>query len=129
MTVASTSPDYAGMDPAVAVSSLYICVRLLFYYFILYIIQIEDYKRRVENYCNHYVPISRDHPVESRWSFFQCDHPNNIFTIHKATGKELVSLGKFSYLFKRAFLYRILFYKVYSVHNEYEYQFAQFLSV
>lgn len=49
-------------------------------------LQIEDYKRRVENYCMHYVPISGDHPIESRWSFFQCNHPKSTFTIHKATG-------------------------------------------
>jgi broad specificity phosphatase PhoE len=63
--VASTSPDYAGVDPGVA---------------------IEDYKRRVENYCQHYVPISADHPIESTWSFFQCNNSKNIFTVHKATG-------------------------------------------
>jgi hypothetical protein len=63
--VARTSPDYAGMDPAEAAL---------------------DYKRRVESYCLHYVPLSAEHPVESRWSYFQCNHPQSHFVSHNATG-------------------------------------------
>ena len=65
LLVAQTSPDYTSMSVEEATS---------------------DYKRRVDSYCLHYVPLSADHPIESRWSYFQCNHANSHFVIHKATG-------------------------------------------
>jgi 6-phosphofructo-2-kinase/fructose-2,6-biphosphatase 2 len=106
--------------------------------------QIKDYERRVDSYSRRYEPLDARHPVESRWSFFQCDHPNSHFVIHNATGylftKAIhfimnMSLGQHSFFLSRCvplifgidhpifklYILTLLIYNVIYSHGESEY--------
>lgn len=61
------SPDYAGIGTSEAFM---------------------DYRRRVDNYSTIFEPIddSQCHPVESKWSYFKCDHSRHHFVVHSVRG-------------------------------------------
>jgi broad specificity phosphatase PhoE len=64
--IASRSPDYKDVtDDAVAEA---------------------DIRARIASYEEHYEPLSESHPVESKWSFFTCDHSSRHFIVHNVTG-------------------------------------------
>jgi len=64
-SMARECPDYAGVDSNEAEL---------------------DYARRVDKYASVFEPIDESHPVESRWSFFKCDHSREHFVVHKVHG-------------------------------------------
>jgi broad specificity phosphatase PhoE len=45
-----------------------------------------DIRSRISTYEDHYEPISKSHPVESKWSYFTCDHSRRHFIVHNVTG-------------------------------------------
>jgi hypothetical protein len=73
---ATTSPEYDGIDPAAAVA---------------------DYKRRIDNYTLSFEPINPDlkHPIESKWSYFKCDHSLSHFEVHRIRGNLPLKIVQF----------------------------------
>eukprot|EP00603_Paraphysomonas_imperforata_P009901 CAMPEP_0114476990 /NCGR_PEP_ID=MMETSP0104-20121206/15084_1 /TAXON_ID=37642 ORGANISM="Paraphysomonas imperforata, Strain PA2" /NCGR_SAMPLE_ID=MMETSP0104 /ASSEMBLY_ACC=CAM_ASM_000202 /LENGTH=544 /DNA_ID=CAMNT_0001651827 /DNA_START=14 /DNA_END=1648 /DNA_ORIENTATION=+ len=64
--IASRSPDYANCsDNAEAETEI---------------------RKRIASYEEHYEPLGKDHEVESKWSFFTCDHSRRHFIVHNVTG-------------------------------------------
>eukprot|EP00607_Mallomonas_marina_P010355 CAMPEP_0182422252 /NCGR_PEP_ID=MMETSP1167-20130531/7888_1 /TAXON_ID=2988 /ORGANISM="Mallomonas Sp, Strain CCMP3275" /LENGTH=458 /DNA_ID=CAMNT_0024600147 /DNA_START=18 /DNA_END=1395 /DNA_ORIENTATION=+ len=63
--VAHTSPDYANVNDVDAEA---------------------DYSRRVDKYASFFEPIDERHDLESKWSFFKCDHSRENFVVHKVRG-------------------------------------------
>jgi 6-phosphofructo-2-kinase len=75
-TVASCSPDYCGVSSRTAE---------------------EDYRQRVEKYRAIFEPINEDlnHPVESRWSYFKCDHSSHHYVVHRVRGNIPLKIVQF----------------------------------
>jgi len=63
--VSESSPEYEGMNAEEAV---------------------KDYIRCIASYEIMFEPLSDTHPVESKWSFFKCDHSRQHFVVHKVRG-------------------------------------------
>jgi hypothetical protein len=64
---ANTSPDYTNMNTDAAVL---------------------DYRSRVEKYAMFFEPLDKgsSSPIESKWSYFKCDHYNHHFVVHNVRG-------------------------------------------
>ena len=45
-----------------------------------------EIRRRIASYETIYESISEDNPVESKWSYFTCDHSKRHFVVHNVTG-------------------------------------------
>ena len=56
-----------------------------------------DYRRRVDNYQSIFEPIDADlqHPIESKWSYFKCDHFRHHFVVHRVRGHVLLKIVHF----------------------------------
>lgn len=48
--------------------------------------QEEDYRQRVASYEANYEGISKDHPVEAKWSFLTCNHSMHHYVVHNVRG-------------------------------------------
>lgn len=64
---ASTSPDYCGVNCCEAE---------------------QDYRQRIEKYRTIFETIDEGlhHPIESRWSYFKCDHSDHHYVVHRVRG-------------------------------------------
>jgi 6-phosphofructo-2-kinase/Histidine phosphatase superfamily (branch 1) len=56
-----------------------------------------DYRRRVDKYRAFFEPIdmSGSHPVESKWSYFKCDHSRQHFVVHNVRGYLPMKIANF----------------------------------
>lgn len=73
---ALNSPEYKNIDAATAET---------------------DYRRRIDMYATTFEAIDKDlkHPVESKWSYFKCDHSNHHFVVHRIRGNLPLKIVQF----------------------------------
>ena len=73
---AMNSPEYKGIDTETAE---------------------KDYRDRINNYATTFATIDADlkHPVESKWTYFKCDHWRHHFVVHNIRGNLPLKIVQF----------------------------------